>query len=76
MPAVDFRQFRYYPCFQCSEPEQIAYRELSEEDKDAILPIVELSQIKYEASFQSTIDAVGAIRTSAFHSRSVQRRGS
>lgn len=61
MPAVDFRQFRYYPCLQCSEPEQIAYRELSEEDKDAILPIVELSQIKYEASFQNSIDAIGTV---------------
>lgn len=58
MPTVDFRQFSYYPCIQCSEPEQIAYRELSDEDKDAILPIVELSQIKNEASFDSTIDAV------------------
>ncbi|MGR9055921.1 beta family protein [Rhizobium leguminosarum] len=58
MPAIDFRQFSYYPCLQCTEPEQIAYRELSDEDKDAILPIVELSQIKNEASFDSTIDAV------------------
>ncbi|MBY5552626.1 hypothetical protein HFO41_10045 [Rhizobium leguminosarum] len=57
MAAIEFSQYRYYPCLQCSEPEQIGYRELSDDDKDAILPIVELSQIKNEASFEETIEA-------------------
>jgi hypothetical protein len=44
--AIEFNQYQYYPCLQCSEPEHIGCRELSDEDKDAILPIIELSQTK------------------------------
>lgn len=58
MNTTDFSQFIYYPCLQCSEAEQIGYRELSEEDKNAILPIIELSQIKYESSFSDTIASI------------------
>lgn len=58
MATIEFSQFCYYPCLQCSEPEQIAYRELSDQDKYAILPIVELSQIKNESSFEETTEAV------------------
>lgn len=59
--AVDFSHYYYYPCLQCSEPEQIAYRELADDDKDAILPIIELSQIKNEASFFETIQSVKSL---------------
>ncbi|MBY5645851.1 beta family protein [Rhizobium leguminosarum] len=58
MTAIEFSQFRYFPCLQCSEPEQIGYRELSDDDKDAVLPIIKLSQIKTEATFEETVAAV------------------
>ncbi|WP_054312272.1 hypothetical protein [Mesorhizobium sp. 1M-11] len=61
MPKIDFSQFYYFPCLQCTEVEQIGYRELSDDDKDAILPIFELGQVKYEAPFEDTISAVAAI---------------
>jgi Beta protein len=61
MAYVDFSQYYYFPCLQCSEPEQIGYRELSDEDKDSVLPIIELSQVKYESSFEDTIIAVSAM---------------
>lgn len=60
----EFSQYQYYPCLQCSEPEHIGYRELSDEDKDAILPIIELSQTKNEASFGDTIQAVKGLLAS------------
>lgn len=58
---VDFSQYYYFPCLQCSEPEQIGYSELTNEDKDAILPIMELSQIKYEASFEETVAVISSM---------------
>jgi hypothetical protein len=58
---VDFSQYYYFPCLQSSEPEQIGYGRLSDEDKDAILPIIELSQTKYEASFDDTLAAVSSM---------------
>jgi hypothetical protein len=58
MTAIDFNQFQYYPCLQCTDAEQIGYRELHADDKDIIIPIVELSQIKNEASFAETIIVV------------------
>ena len=61
MTSVNFSQFSYYPSLQCSEPEQIAYKELSPEDKSAIIPIIELSQIKNESSFEETIKAVHSL---------------
>lgn len=62
--TIEFNQYQYYPCLQCSEPEHIGYRELSDEDKDAILPIIELSQTKNEASFGDTIQAVKGLLAS------------
>ena len=61
MTKVGFSQFYYFPCIQSSEPEQIGYSELSEADKDSVLPIVEMSQIKNEASFEETLAAVAKL---------------
>ena len=58
---VDFSQYYCFPCLQCSEPEQIGYSELTNEDKDAILPIIELSQIKYEASFEESVAVISSM---------------
>lgn len=67
MTTIEFSQFQYYPCLQCSEPEQIGYRELSAEDKDAVLPIVELSQIKNESSLDETLEvAISLLGTRPF----------
>ncbi|MBZ8132893.1 beta family protein [Afifella sp. IM 167] len=57
MLKVDLTRYHYLPCLQLSEPEQIGYSNLSDEDKDAILPIIELSQVKNEASFDDTLSA-------------------
>lgn len=61
MGSVNFSQFYYFPCLQCTEAEQIGYRELSDEDKDAILPIFEMYQVKYEAPFDDTVDAIASL---------------
>lgn len=61
MVQVNFSQYSYLPCLQCSEWEQIAYAELSSEDKDAILPIFELSQIKYEAPFEDSVSSLSSL---------------
>lgn len=67
MSSVDFSQYYYFPCIQSSEAEQIGYGELSDDDKDAILPVVELSQVKYETSFDDAVAAVsGTIGKRAF----------
>lgn len=41
---IDFANFSYYPALQCRFAEQHGYRELSNADKDALLPIFELGQ--------------------------------
>ncbi|MBZ9755070.1 beta family protein [Mesorhizobium sp. ESP6-5] len=61
---IDFSQYSYLPCLQCSEAEQIAYAKLSEEDKNAILPIFELSQVKYEAALEESVTAIAALVSS------------
>jgi hypothetical protein len=61
MSGVDFSQYYYVPCIQCSEAEQIGYGELSDQDKDAILPIVELSQVRYETPFSDAVAAVSGM---------------
>jgi len=48
MPKVDFSAYPYYPALQCSFPEHHGYRQLSNEDKDALLPIWELKQRDFE----------------------------
>lgn len=57
MSRIDFSQFYYFPCLQCSDAEQIGYSELSDDDKDSILPVIELSQTRYETSFDDTLSA-------------------
>jgi hypothetical protein len=48
MPKVDFAAYSYYPALQSTFPEQHGYRQLSDADKDALLPIFELSQRTYD----------------------------
>lgn len=59
--TVDFDQYNYYPCLQCSEVEQLGYRELSASEKNAIIPILELSQVKNEASFAETLEVPASL---------------
>ncbi|HLY89868.1 MAG TPA: hypothetical protein VKQ27_12880 [Acetobacteraceae bacterium] len=62
MAQVEFSYYSYFPCLQSSEAEHLAYRELADEDKEAILPVFEINQAKNEASLQESIDSIsGAI---------------
>lgn len=58
MPEINFSQYYYFPCLQCSDAEQIGYRYLDADDKAAILPIFEVSQIKNEAPFEDSVSAI------------------
>lgn len=44
MPIVDFSQYYYYPALLCGIGEHLGYRELSDGDKQQLVPIFELSQ--------------------------------
>jgi hypothetical protein len=56
MPGIDFAAYPYYPALQCSFPEQHGFRQLSDEDKNGLLPIFELSQRNYDDG-----DLVGSV---------------
>lgn len=58
MVQVDFSQKSYFPCLQCSDAEQMAYRHLSDEDKDAIFPIFEISQTRNEAALEEALNSI------------------
>lgn len=58
MPQIDFSQYAYFPSLQSSEAEHLAYRELSNEDKSAIIPIFEISQPRNEASLEEALTAI------------------
>lgn len=58
MANVDFTQYAYYPALQCSVEEHLAYDHLSDDDKDAIIPIFELSQRGTENNLDSGIKAI------------------
>ena len=59
MPDVDFASYTYYPALQCSFAEHLGYRQLSEDDKNKLLPIFELSQQTYEdKDFAGPLDQV------------------
>lgn len=58
MVNVDFARFHYYPALQSSDAEHLGYRNLSNQDKDAILPIFELSQRRNEPNLDSAIEAI------------------
>ena len=56
MALIDFAAFAYYPALQSSEGEYMGYRNLSEDDKSAILPIFEIGQRKNEPNLTGTIE--------------------
>lgn len=56
--TVVFSQYPYIPCLQCSEAESMAYAKLTNEDKESILPIFEINQIKNESSFSDSIESL------------------
>ncbi|MBC2861589.1 hypothetical protein [Stappia sp. 28M-7] len=56
--VIDFTSYYYFPCLQLSENEQIGYEKLSDEDKNSIIPIFELSQIKNESSFEDSVKSI------------------
>lgn len=58
MTQVDFSQYAYFPCLQSTEHEHMAYRHLSDDDKSAIIPILEISQSKNEATFQTSVEMI------------------
>jgi hypothetical protein len=60
MPKVDFSNFYYYPSLQSTDAEHQGYRQLSNEDKDQIIPIFELSQRPKEKSLAASMDVVRA----------------
>lgn len=59
---LSYSQIHYFPALQSSDAEHIAYRNLSDEDKDNILPIFEITQIKTGSLVN---DAIDKIRTSS-----------
>lgn len=58
MTPVNFQQYLYYPALQCGFSEHLAYQKLSNEDKDAILPIFELSQRGFDADLNTGISVI------------------
>jgi hypothetical protein len=60
MPVVDFAQFAYYPALTCTDGEHMAYGHLTQNDKESLLPIFELS---HQRSAQSLSDSAEMIRS-------------
>lgn len=58
MPQVDFSQFPYYPSLQCENGEHLGYRNLSDDDKEAIVPIFELSRRSRAPNLNGSLDFV------------------
>lgn len=61
MPNVDFSRFAYYPALQCTVGEHLGYAQLSNDDKDALLPIMEISQRSYDQ--ESLVESIEDIRS-------------
>ena len=61
MPRVDFSSIFYFPCLQSSPEERLAYTHLSEEVKDRILPIFELSIVRRPDSWRLSEPELNAI---------------
>jgi hypothetical protein len=62
MPAVDFAPFPYFPDLLATGSEQMGYRRLSDEDKDALIPIFGLT---HRRSSPDLSDAIQLITDSA-----------
>lgn len=60
MAKINFAEFYYYPSLQSTDAEHQGYRELSNADKDQLVPIFELSQRPKEKSLAASIDVVRA----------------
>lgn len=56
---ASFAAYSYYPCLQCSDGELLGYRMLSGADKDAILPVIEISY-RNRMAFDDSIAAIAA----------------
>jgi hypothetical protein len=58
MSKIDFSDFAYYPSLRCSEGEHIGYRNLSDADKDALLPVFQVSEHGDKPSFASGLSLI------------------
>lgn len=58
MPTVDFSQFAYYPALTCTEGEHIGYKNLSQSDRETLLPIFEVAYRTNATSMDESVDAI------------------
>lgn len=62
MPSIEFSGIAYYPDLLCTPGEHMGYRRLSDDDKDALVPILSLSR---RPSAADLADSIRMIRETA-----------